>query len=98
MVGAVAGDDLLHGWHPTYIKMDIEGAEHGALLGLSATLTSDSPTLAISAYHEPDHLWTLLIWLHNLRPAYAFHLRCYGYQTFDTVLYAIPRRTQESPG
>jgi FkbM family methyltransferase len=88
---AVAGDDLLHGWSPTHIKMDIEGSEPAALLGLTRTITTHRPGLSISAYHEPEHLWTLVAWLGDLGLDYTFHLRCYGQQTFDTVLYAIPQ-------
>jgi FkbM family methyltransferase len=88
---AVAGDDVLHGWHPTHIKMDIEGSEPDALIGLRNTLRTERPALSISAYHQPQHHWSLLLWLDALGLDYSFHLGAYGQQTFDTVLYAIPK-------
>jgi FkbM family methyltransferase len=94
-VMAVAGDDLLLNWRaPTHVKMDIEGAEPAALSGLIKTLSSARPALAVSVYHRPDHLWSIVNRLADLDLEYAFHLRCYGEQTFDTVLYAIPRERE----
>lgn len=90
VVQAVALDDLVLHWAPTHIKMDIEGAEPDALLGLMRTLRTHRPRLAISVYHAPDHHWTIVHWLQSLRLGYKFYLRAYGQQTFDTVVYAVP--------
>ena len=89
-VQTVALDDLLLHWNPTHIKMDIEGAEPAALLGLRETLRRHRPRLAISVYHLPEHHWSLLNWLAGLGLGYRFHMRAYGQQTFDTVAYAVP--------
>ena len=89
-VQTVALDDLLLHWNPTHIKMDIEGAEPAALLGLEETLRRYRPRLAISAYHLPEHHWSLLNWLAGLDLGYRFHMRAYAQQTFDTVVYAVP--------
>jgi FkbM family methyltransferase len=89
-IQCVALDDAVQGWPLTHVKMDIEGAESDALAGMRRLLTSARPRLAISAYHRPEHLWTLLLELAALDLGYRFHVRCYGEQCFDTVLYAIP--------
>lgn len=89
-VQAVALDDLLLHWEPTHIKMDIEGAEPAALLGLLRTIRVHRPRLAVSVYHAPEHHWSIIEWLNELQVGYRFHMRAYGQQTFDTVLYAIP--------
>ena len=81
---------MLHGWAPTHVKLDIEGAESDALDGMTGLLTAVRPRLAVCAYHRPDHLWTLLLQLAALDLGYRFHMRCYGAQCFETVLYAIP--------
>jgi hypothetical protein len=47
-------------FRPTFIKLDVEGAEPEALIGGRQTITSHRPTLAVSAYHQPDHLWSLI--------------------------------------
>jgi hypothetical protein len=88
---AVSGDNVLHGWHPTHIKMDIEGAEPEALVGLERTLRKERPALAVSVYHAPEHAWSIPLWLEALDLDYAYHLGCYGQQTFETVLYAVPQ-------
>ena len=71
--------------------MDIEGAEYEALLGLESVLLRDKPHLAISVYHKPDDMWKIGLWLKSLfGDTYNFYLRTYNFQTFDTVLYAVP--------
>ena len=75
-----------------FIKMDIEGAEKEALLGASETLINSLPYLAISVYHKPRDLWELGLLIENIVPnKYQYHLRMYGHQTFDTILYAVPK-------
>src|SRR5262249_47681001 len=44
---------------PTFIKMDIEGAEPAALRGSRETIVKHRPILAICAYHEQNHLWKI---------------------------------------
>lgn len=89
-IQCVALDDALQGWPVTHVKMDIEGAEPDALAGMKRLLTSSRPCLAICVYHRPKHLWTILLQIADLDLDYRFHLRCYGEQGFETVLYAIP--------
>ena len=89
VIQCVALDDMLHGWRPTYVKMDIEGAEAAALEGMRGLLERDRPELAISAYHKPADLWELMQYVRGLDLGYRFHLRGYGEQCFDTVLYAV---------
>jgi FkbM family methyltransferase len=72
-----------------YIKMDIEGAEMDALHGAIKLLKKRRPSLAISAYHKPEDLWLIGLWLDGLDLGYKFAIRQYGHQCFDTVLYAF---------
>jgi FkbM family methyltransferase len=92
-VMAVALSDVLVGWQPTFIKMDIEGAEIDALVGARALIADSKPSLAICAYHRPDHLWrvplTLSGW--DALDGYRFYLRSHGFNGFDTVVYACPQ-------
>ena len=90
VVDVVPLDEILLGRHPTYIKFDIEGAEHDALLGASATLRSDMPVLAVSAYHKPEDLWDLPLLIQSIRPDYRLYLRRYSDERWETVLYAVP--------
>ena len=71
--------------------MDIEGAELDALKGGEKVIKRDLPHLAISIYHKPSDLWEIGLYLFSIHGNnYKYHIRNYGHQTFDTVLYAIP--------
>lgn len=82
-------DDVLPGFAPTLIKMDIEGEEPAALKGAEKIIFQYRPNLAISVYHKPEHLWSILEQLESYGLGYRYYLRCHARITFDTVLYAI---------
>lgn len=76
---------------PTYIKMDIEGAEIDALIGAYELISKHLPILAISVYHHQDHIWSIPLMIHSLSNEYKFYLRRYTARFLDDlVLYAIP--------
>lgn len=90
MVSSLALDDVLAtAPAPTYIKMDIEGAELAALSGARGMLAKYAPALAICAYHTPAHLWQIPLLIHQIRPDYQFFLRPYA-EVWELVCYAIP--------
>ena len=71
-----------------FIKMDIEGAEWGALHGAEKTILRDKPLLAICVYHIPGDTLAIMDYLAELVPEYRFWLRHYGPARTETVLYA----------
>jgi len=73
---------------PTFIKLDVEGAEVEALRGAARLIAEHKPKLAICAYHKADDLATLFDTVMSLRDDYQFHLRHYSPIVFDTVIYA----------
>lgn len=79
MVKAVKMDNLLGEEPVTYIKMDVEGAEKQALLGLKEHILRDKPKMFIAAYHYDNDFFALpeLIW--QLRPDYKIYLRKHPY-------------------
>ena len=83
--------DIVINADPNYVKLDVEGNELQALEGLSPLLRRSRPTLAISAYHRPADLWQLPQFVRALDLDYSLHLRQYGHQGYDTVLYAVPQ-------
>jgi len=83
-------DEILADCRPTYIKFDVEGAEHGALVGASGTIRANMPVLAVCLYHKPEDLWDLPLLIRSLRPDYRMHLRRYSDERWETVLYAVP--------
>lgn len=80
-------DELLCDSQPTFIKMDIEGAEPDALEGARQVISRDRPKLAICVYHEPQHLWRIPLLMKSLCPGYVLKLRHY-LETCDVVCYA----------
>jgi FkbM family methyltransferase len=90
-VQTVALDQALPGFAPSYIKMDVEGAEPEALRGGQALIANYRPRLAVSVYHRPRHLWELMLQVDGMGLDYQFHLRSHAFNGFDTVLYALPR-------
>lgn len=89
-VECVRLDDILELEGPTYIKMDIEGAELEAIEGTKDIIKSYAPTMAVCVYHRPDDLWKIPIYINNLREDYYFFFRTHKEQGWDAVLYAIP--------
>jgi len=94
LVDCIRLDDLdLGGGQPTWVKMDIEGAEPDAVAGAATMITSHPPVLAICVYHAQDHLWRVPTALHELCPDYRFTLRPHNEEGWDLVLYAVaPQR------
>lgn len=82
--------DKMLGRAPSYIKMDIEGAELEALWGARKLIKEHSPVLAICAYHTSDHLWQIPLLVHALNPTYKCFFRRYAEGAFEIVWYFVP--------
>jgi FkbM family methyltransferase len=87
-IQCISLDDILPGFIPTYIKMDIEGAEIEAIKGASNIINEHKPELAISVYHKIEHLWNVPLLIKSLNN-YKFYLRSYEHFNQETVLYAV---------
>ena len=87
-IQCVSIDNVLPGFNPTFITMDIEGAELEALKGAEKTIKASRPDLGICVYHSPSHLWEIPLYLHSLGISYRFYLRNYTTFIGETVLYA----------
>lgn len=74
---------------PTYIKMDIEGVELGALKGGAEVIKKYKPKLAISLYHNQEDIIDLPLYILSLVPEYKLYLRHYSKMYYETVLYAV---------
>lgn len=85
-------DHLIYGnvYRPTYIKMDIEGAELEALKGAKNILCRDLPKLAICVYHKPTDIWEIPCWVIENFPQYTLYLRQHELYT-DIVMYAVAK-------
>ncbi len=90
-VDCVKLDDVLADEAPTYIKMDIEGAELDAIEGARQTIARHSPVLTVCSYHKQDHVWKIPRLIHSINPEYHFFLRPHLVEVWDLVCYAIPQ-------
>lgn len=90
VVQTVTLDEVLPNFRPTLVKMDIEGAEHEALLGAQEMIRRHRPGLAVCVYHRPEHLWQIPLLIRSWDLGYRFYLRLHRYSAFELVLYAHP--------
>lgn len=74
---------------PTYIKMDIEGAETEALKGCGRIIEKYKPKLAICIYHKPEDLFAIPLLIKELHKEYRLFIRKYTNTKYETVCYAI---------
>lgn len=74
---------------PDFIKMDIEGAEFGALKGSCKTIQSYKPVLGICLYHKAEDLITIPQYIKSLNPEYKLFLRHFSNSASELVLFAI---------
>lgn len=74
---------------PTFIKMDVEGAELSALKGAKKLIAKNHPKLAICLYHKPEDIYDIPIFIKQLDSSYKLYIRHYSNYITETVLYAI---------
>jgi FkbM family methyltransferase len=89
-VDCVTLDEVLQDAAPTYVKMDVEGAEIDTIRGASRIIRDHAPVLAVCSYHTQDHLWAIPRLIHSIRPDYRFYIRPHLMEVWDLVCYAIP--------
>ena len=75
-------------YHPTLIKMDIEGAELDSLIGATQIIKTLKPKLAICIYHMPFDFYEIPKFLKSLVPEYKFKVRQHESGFCETFLYA----------
>ena len=83
-------DHLLDGKSPSFIKMDIEGAEISALKGGAGVIRRCRPILAICLYHRQSDIWEIPHAINEMVDDYRYYLRNHGMDGWELVLYAIP--------
>lgn len=86
-------DTIIFDSIPTFIKMNIEAFEPHAINGAKNIITNHQPALALSVYHQPEHLFSLQLQIEKIAPnKYDYYLRQHDGGLVETVLYAIPKR------
>lgn len=75
---------------PTYMKFHLEGFELAALKGSVLTISKFRPKISITAYHNPDGIYLMLLWLINNLNNYDYLFRMHGWCGTGAVIYCIP--------
>ena len=90
-VEADSADNVLNGRKVDYVKMDVEGSEYEAILGMKNTIQTHRPSMAICVYHKVEDLYRLQLLVESFCPGlYKYYLRHYSPTVVETVLYAVP--------
>jgi FkbM family methyltransferase len=87
-VEAVSIDSMASHCSPSFIKMDIEGAEPEALRGASRLMQDRVPSIAACLYHDRKHLWEIPLLIKAAQPSYQLFLRRYADECWETLCYA----------
>lgn len=80
------------------ITMDVEGDELESLYLMQKILKSSLPILSISAYHKPDDLVKLPLFIKSISDDYTLFFRKYAstyrnkFRNAELVLYGVPRK------
>lgn len=86
-VEVVSLDSYLKGNPVSFIKMDIEGAEMDALLGMRETIRVHKPKLAICIYHKHEDIFEIMSYVLSIVPEYKCYIRHYNSNETETVLF-----------
>ena len=89
IISLIKYDDAFSSYNPNLIKMDIEGAEYNALIGMKKTISKYKPNLCVSIYHKPDDIVKIPNLIKSWNLNYKFYLRVHEYNTFGVVLYCL---------
>ena len=75
----------------TLVKMDIEGAEKDAIIGMQGHIVNEKPKMMISSYHIPDDIFNIPILIDSIRNDYKLYMRFNGCGIWpcDYVLFAV---------
>jgi FkbM family methyltransferase len=82
-------DTLCSECKPTYIKIDVEGAEAQVLAGARAVIIKHRPKILVSLYHRIEDMFELPLLLHSYFGRYKFYLRktrCFPGWEFNLIV------------
>lgn len=90
-IAAACLDEMFPNHNINFIKLDIEGAERRAIYGSKKLINRCKPVMTISLYHYPDDIWEIPLLINTISDSYKMYIKQHSYNSFDSVLYAIPR-------
>lgn len=85
-------DELCYQYKPTFIKINIEGADVEAIIGAEKIIKEYTPVIAAQGHHRVEHLWEIVNKIEEFKQGdYKFFLRNYK-GIIEFTFYAIPKR------
>jgi FkbM family methyltransferase len=84
-------DSLCEGFEPTFVKMDVEGAESDILKGAKGIISKARTIWAVCLYHRQTDLWRIPSYFNKFSDNYLFYLRRYAEESWELILYAVPK-------
>lgn len=91
-IATVSLDQFLPHKSIDFLKLDIEGAEADAVNGAKEVLQRSQPVVAMSLYHKANDIASLPLQLKQILPDHKLHILQHMYNSFESVLYAIPSK------
>jgi len=86
----VTVDSVLNGREVSFIKMDVEGEEVGAIKGASDSILRYKPKMLISCYHRTDDFLTIPKAVFEIRNDYKLYMRHFSsILAWDTNFYFV---------
>lgn len=83
-------DEVVAGDRVTFIKMDIEGEELGAITGAAQTISAFAPKMLVSCYHRTEDLITIPKAVFKLKNDYKIYMRHFhSLPAWDTNYYFV---------
>lgn len=92
-INADSIDNIMGDKRIDFISMDIEGSEIKALEGARKCIQRWKPTLAVSAYHQLEHLWEIPLLIKEMNCDYDIYFAHHCWNMDDTVCYAKESQT-----
>lgn len=90
-IETVTIDELAYQYKPTFLKVNIEGADVDAIKGAQRVISEFAPIIAVQGHHKVEHLWEIVEVIQGFnKKDYHFFLRNYG-GISEYTFYAIPK-------
>ncbi|WP_052713045.1 FkbM family methyltransferase [Pseudoalteromonas rubra] len=77
-----------------FIKLDVEGFDLKALKGAKVHIKEDTPVMAISVYHDPNHFWEIPEFVLSNNNKYKLRFRHYTEGWSESVMFFLPKNNK----